>query len=80
MELDNNTPESGSCVTIPLIDDNRLEEMEEFTLSLFSRIGDTRIDDVLNGTDVTIVDDDGTYMYHSNKKTGSFANSTFLLT
>ncbi len=65
MELDNNTPESGSCVTLPLINDDRLEEMEEFTLSLFSRIGDTRIDDVLNGTDVTIVDDDGAY--HSNK-------------
>ena len=62
VELDNNTPESGSCVTIPLINDDQLEDMEEFTLSLVSSIGDTLIDDVLNGTDIVIVDDDGMYI------------------
>ncbi len=65
VELDNNTPESGSCVTIPLINDDQLEDMEEFTLSLVSSIGDTLIDDVLNGTDIVIVDDDGMYSFQA---------------
>lgn len=50
---------------IPLINDNLLEEMETFTLSLISRIGDTAISDEFNGTDITIVDDDGTCIVYT---------------
>ncbi len=59
VDLTNRTPPSGSCVSIPLINDDQLEDDEMFTLSLFSTIGDTTVSSDANGTDITIIDDDG---------------------
>ena len=58
VELSRDTPVSGECTSVNINNDNILEEEEFFTLLLSTTSGDALIDDMLNETEIVIIDND----------------------
>ena len=58
VELTRDTPVSGECISLNIVNDDIFEEEEFYTLSLSTTSGDTLIDDMLNETEIVIIDND----------------------
>lgn len=61
--FDSNSPSSGECVPLNIIDDDITEEQEAFVLSIEALSFSTFVSPELDTATVTIEDDDGGFAY-----------------